>query len=124
MQYLEQNGVDTRLPLVADMYGVMANTSFRDVDLENNLVRFYAPVFEGIEYKVAAPVSDYIQTYNNLVHQYSDQRCFFSCNCILNYIYADLEGQPLQNLTGPMTFGEIAYQLLNQTLVYLRIEDI
>jgi hypothetical protein len=24
---------------------------------------------------------------------------------------------------GPMTFGEIAYQLLNQTLVYLVIED-
>jgi hypothetical protein len=26
-------------------------------------------------------------------------------------------------MTGPMTFGEIAYQLLNQTLVYLTVED-
>jgi hypothetical protein len=24
---------------------------------------------------------------------------------------------------GPMTFGEVAYQLLNQTLVYLTIHD-
>jgi hypothetical protein len=26
-------------------------------------------------------------------------------------------------MVGPVTFGEIAYQLLNQTLVYLSLED-
>jgi hypothetical protein len=35
----------------------------------------------------------------------------------------DLEGQRTANITGPFTFGEIAYQLLNQTLVYLSVED-
>lgn len=35
-----------------------------------------------------------------------------------------LEGKKTGDVTGPVTFGEIAYQLLNQTLVYLNIIDI
>ena len=46
---------------------------------------------------------------------------FFSCNCVLNYLYAGLEGKKTGEFNGPATFGEIAYQLLNQTLVYLTI---
>ncbi len=38
---------------------------------------------------------------------------------MLNYVYGKLEGRHTGKLTGPITFGEIAYQLLNQTLVYL-----
>lgn len=48
----------------------------------------------------------------------------FSCNCILNFLYSELEGKRTGELIGPVTFGEVAYQLLNQTLVYLQIEDI
>jgi hypothetical protein len=48
----------------------------------------------------------------------------FSCNCILNYLYSGLKGKKTAGITGPATFGEIAYQLLNQTMVYLRIIDL
>jgi light-regulated signal transduction histidine kinase (bacteriophytochrome) len=41
----------------------------------------------------------------------------------LNYVHAGLEGRRTPGFLGPATFGEIAYQLLNQTLVYLRIAD-
>ena len=47
----------------------------------------------------------------------------FSCNCILNYLYGELEGKKIDNISGPITFGEIGYQLLNQTLTFLYIED-
>ena len=47
----------------------------------------------------------------------------FCCNCILNYAYGGLEGRRLPAMHGPATFGEIGYQLLNQTLVYLSIVD-
>ncbi|MBN2104582.1 hypothetical protein JW835_11135 [bacterium] len=47
----------------------------------------------------------------------------FSCNCILNYLYSELEGKKTGNIVGPITFGEIAFQLLNQTLVYLTIQN-
>jgi hypothetical protein len=40
----------------------------------------------------------------------------------LNYAYADLEGKKTGSFVGPITFGEVAYMLLNQTLVYLSID--
>lgn len=47
----------------------------------------------------------------------------FSCNCILNFLYGGLEGERALPIGGPATFGEIAYVLLNQTLVYMEIDD-
>jgi hypothetical protein len=35
-----------------------------------------------------------------------------------------LEGKKVGAITGPTTFGEVAYQLLNQTMVYLKITDL
>ncbi|MCR8916093.1 hypothetical protein FDP08_10165 [Marinobacter panjinensis] len=46
----------------------------------------------------------------------------FGCNCILNYLHSALEGRKTAQLTGPITFGEVAYQLLNQTAVFLTVE--
>jgi Family of unknown function (DUF6976) len=121
--YLANNNVDTKLPLVANYCGAMINTSFQLVDHEKDTVHFYAPVFEGIEYKIANPVSDYVKEFTSLASGL-DNKPAFTCNCILNYLYSELEGKKTGSLTGPMTFGEIAYQLLNQTLVYLTINDL
>ena len=48
----------------------------------------------------------------------------FSCNCILNYLYGKLEGKKTGHVTGPITFGEIAHVLLNQTMVQLHLRDL
>lgn len=122
--YIEQNNIDTKLPLVADLYGAMINTSFQQVDLAEKKVDFYAPVFAGIEYKIAKPVENYVTDFEAMVPTNLGDAIFFSCNCILNYLYADLEGKSLQGITGPITFGEVAYQLLNQTMAYVAIEEI
>ncbi len=120
-EYLTAQAVDTKLPLVADYQGAMVNVSFQNVDASKGEVTFYAPVFPGIAYRIAAPVHDYVASFAN---QFSSEGppLTFSCNCILNYVYADLEGRSIGRLAGPMTFGEIAYILLNQTAVYLTIE--
>lgn len=123
-EYLDQNKIDTKLPLVADMYGAMINTSFQQVDSVEKKVDLYAPVFAGVDYKIAKPVENYITDFENVVPKNLGDEIFFSCNCILNYLYADLQGKSLQNVTGPMTFGEIAYQLLNQTMAYVVIEEV
>ncbi|HXZ96426.1 MAG TPA: hypothetical protein VEG37_05180 [Burkholderiales bacterium] len=47
----------------------------------------------------------------------------FARNCALNFLYGKLEGAQA-GLPGPCTFGEIAYQLLNQTMVYLVVVDV
>ncbi len=123
-KYLTDNGVDTKLPLVADLYGAMVNTSFQGVDMTKNQVDFYAPVFAGVEYKIAKPVGEYVKDFRALVPQGVGSNLVFSCNCILNYLYAELEGKKTGDFIGPITFGEIAYQLLNQTLAYITIEDV
>ena len=45
----------------------------------------------------------------------------FVCNCILNFLHANLEGKKSGDVATAMTFGEIAYMLLNQTFVYLTV---
>lgn len=119
--YVTARKVDTRLPLVADYSGAMINVSIKGVDTGSKVVDFYAPVFDDIEYRFAAPVSDYVQTFNAQLPN-NTETVGFACNCILNYLYSELEGKKVPTMLGPMTFGEIAYQLLNQTLVYLTIE--
>ena len=123
-QYILDKKIDAQLPLVADMCGAMINTSFKTINTEENQLDFYAPVFTNVEYKIATPLQNYQEQFIQMIPENSAQSVFFSCNCILNYLYADLEGKKTAHYRGPITFGEIAYQLLNQTLVYLQIEDI
>ncbi|WP_185232668.1 DUF6976 family protein [Teredinibacter franksiae] len=120
--YIKEHNIDTRLPLVANYSGMMVNVSIQEVgDGEVNL---YAPVFPGVEYRFASPVSDYVTEFNQALPASDSKTIAFSCNCILNFLYSELEGKKIGQLTGPVTFGEVAYQLLNQTLVYLTLEDI
>lgn len=121
--WVTDQGLDTRLPLVADYAGAMINCSFQQVDKGAGTVRFYAPVFPGVVYRQAAPVGDYAATFaSQATVQVHDLA--FSCNCILNYLYSSLEGKRTGAFVGPVTFGEIAYQLLNQTLVHLDIRTV
>jgi hypothetical protein len=121
-QYAQERALDLSRPLVADYNGAQINISFQSVDAEKQQVNFYAPVFTGVEYKQAAPVGDYVEEFKTLVAGVH-VNAHFACNCILNYLYGKLEGRKTGELTGPITFGEIGYQLLNQTLVYLEIID-
>jgi hypothetical protein len=117
------NKVDIRLPLVSNYNGTMVNVSFQEIIEQEKTVNFYAPVFKNIEYKLASPINDYITEFTK--HLLDEQKSpVFACNCILNYLYSELEGKKTGAITGPVTFGEIAYQLLNQTLTYLNINEI
>lgn len=120
--YLLEHNVDTKQPLVADYSGAMINVSIQTIDKDKKTVSFYAPVFSGVEYKLAAPVSDYVKSFTSALPKL-EHDVTFSCNCVLNYLYSELEGKQTAHMLGPMTFGEIAYQLLNQTLVYMVVED-
>jgi len=119
--YLEARSIDTRWPLVADYAGAQINVSFQGIDKTPKQVRLYAPVFEGVEYRLAEQVSDLAGFFGR---EFAARRVTptFSCNCILNFLYAELEGKQTGEATGPITFGEIAYIQLNQTLVYVSFE--
>lgn len=122
--YITQQNLDMRLPLVADYFGARVNVSFQNVDTARREVRFYAPVFAGVSYKHARPLHDYVQQFTAMLPSHLSEHPAFSCNCVLNYLYSKLEGKRTGKITGPTTFGEVVYQLLNQTVAYLTITEI
>ncbi|MFZ0931059.1 MAG: hypothetical protein WAN11_20805 [Syntrophobacteraceae bacterium] len=121
--YVLEMKIDTRLPLIADFCGTMVNVSIQSLLEKEKAVQFYAPVFEGVSYRIAKPVANYSAKFHDAVSS-KDVKTYYACNCILNFLYGELEGKKTGNITGPMTFGEIAYQLLNQTMVFLEIDKI
>ena len=122
-RFLFETGADTRLPLVADYCGTAINVSFQSVDAMTGEVAFYAPVFAGLEYRLAAPVDDYLAEFVRGLPRGLEGKLAFACNCILNYLFAGMEGRRTGSVACPITFGEIAYQLLNQTMAFVTIED-
>ena len=113
--------IDTQLPLVANYMGTSVNVSIQSKDLE--IAKLYAPVFTDVKYRFAKPVGSYSERFAEAIPD-DLSNLAFSCNCILNYLYGNLENRRTGAITGPMTFGEIGYQLLNQTMVYVSILDV
>lgn len=122
VDYLAEIKADPRWPMVADYFGTNMNVSFQTVDRKTRRVELYAPVFKHVTYRLAAPLTDgYDQIYGDAVR---GKDYAFSCSCILNFLYGELEGKPVTGARGAVTFGEIAHQLLNQTTVYLELAQI
>jgi len=116
--YVKEKNIDTRLPLVADYSGSLINISIQTV--KSDSVDLYAPVFSGVRYRFAKVIDSYMKRFGEALPK--NVTPAFTCNCILNYLYSELEGKETKGMYGPITFGEIAYQLVNQTLVYLEIQ--
>ncbi|QDK45194.1 hypothetical protein DOM22_08505 [Bdellovibrio sp. ZAP7] len=121
--YIKSNNINTQLPLVANYSGAAVNVSIMTLNEDKRTVSLYAPVFPGVDYKIAAAVESYEGEFEKHVSRMNLTKPTLSCNCVLNYLYANLEGKKTANILGPMTFGEIAYMLLNQTMVYVTFED-
>lgn len=81
-----------------------------------------AIVVAGMAYRMAKPVPDYVEAFKSATSGMSSD-IPFACNCVLNYQYGKLEGARA-GLPGPCTFGEITFQLLNQTMVYFDVIDV
>lgn len=117
VRFMQEHGWDASRPLVADYAGTHLNVSIKSINERSGRVSFYAPVFPHVIYREAAPVKDYVTAFSAAVPQ--NIKPVLSCNCVLNCLYGKLEGRHTGAFTGPATFGEIAHQLVNQTLVYL-----
>src|SRR2546428_12260923 len=70
---------------------------------------------------MSKPVPDYVESFKSATVGMSHE-VPFACNCVLNFLYGKLEGTHA-GLAGPFTFGEIAFQLLNQTMVYCDVGE-
>jgi hypothetical protein len=121
-QYIQENNIEHRLPLMSEHHNMSVNVSIKDIDYDFNIVSFYAPVFKERKYRFSKHIDNYAQLFEIETKQLNINT-EISFNCIHNYLYGELENKKINNITGPFTFGEIAYHLLNQTLVSLKILD-
>jgi hypothetical protein len=140
VDYIKENNIDTKAPMVTHFRfgssnfkkaidpsqpmfvnygGNYVNISFASI--KDKQASLYAPIFKGVKYYFAKPVNDYMSEYQKQLTTIHGDHAF-SFSCILNYTNSNLEGEITKGMYGPFTFGEIAYQLLNQTLVYLEIK--
>jgi len=119
VDYVKARGLEGgKLPLVGDFGGARINASIRA--MEDDKVQLYAPVFPGVDYAFAGEVPDYVGAFQENFAAHSHDGSIWSCNCILNFLFGELDGKEIGGCAGPVTFGEIAYSLVNQTLVQVR----
>ena len=118
--YIAQSNLDTKLPIISDYYGYGLNVDIQRI--ENGVVQLGAPVFPGTKYRQAKAIHDYEAAFNEAFRKLKEVQAVFACNCLSNFMHGGLEGKKLNALFGPVVFGEIAYQLLSQTLVYVILE--
>ncbi|NLY17646.1 MAG: hypothetical protein GX045_01535 [Clostridiaceae bacterium] len=90
------------MPLVADYNSVLVNVSIKSVSEKDKTVEFYAHVFAGKEYRFARSVNNYAASFEEQLRGLKDKKPVFSCNCILNYLYCELEGKTTPPFAGPV----------------------
>ncbi len=114
--YLREIHFDMSLPLVANYSGAMINVVCCGIG--ETETQMSAPVFKFIEYRIAEIDQSITEPALN------DNQIIFSITCIGNFIQPDICTQYLKKMNGPVVYGEIAYQLVNQTTVYVTVGDV
>ena len=122
-RYIEAETIDRRLPLVTDHDGALINISIIASDAQTGRATFLAPVNPALTYRFAGGILDYPREFSHALDELHLGSAALSCICAQNYEHAELRqstGLPFQ---GPVTFGQIAYGVLNQTLACLTISN-
>jgi len=120
LSYLTKINYTSGLPLIANFQGALINRDIKVKNIKNNSISFFSPLFKDEKYYLAKPVDDYLNLFEKTLNKIDISNIAYSVLCVSYYGLANLEGKKIP-FAGPFTFGEIAYQLLNQTLVYLKI---
>ena len=119
--YIKETGFNIQNPIIGDYSGAKINTAIRSIE-EDGQVHFAAPIFDNIDYRLSKHVADYPKTFTERFKDIDETKIVFSVNCLFNFLYGQMEGKKTGTFFGPVVFGEIAYQLVNQTLVYVKVD--
>ncbi len=106
--------------MITSQNGALINRDPRVVNTKTGETSFFSPVYAGDEYYLVKNGSDYFKMFNdNLKSKTADVVTCLSC--ISYYFGGNFEGRSICK-NGVYAFGEIAYQLLNKTIVTLEID--
>lgn len=120
LKYLEENNINLQNPLVGDYSGQNINCPFIP-PFKDGIVTTGIPVQPGINYYFSKSVENYEKALVESAKELENKEVIFTINCALNFAYGNLEGKKIKNISGPISFGEIAYKMLTQTMVYVEV---
>ena len=123
-RYMKEQAIDKRLPLVADQDGALINVAILVHDANEGGVTFLTPVSAALTYRLAEEILDYNEEFARAAADMELPHAAHACICVLHHYFASQSGpadSPPPCITAPMTFGQIAYTILNQTLTCLTI---
>lgn len=110
------------LPIIADYNGALINRDIKLIDNKKKEVAFFSPVFHDETYYLANVIDNYHELFSEKLKT-EGLTIPYSCICVSYYLLGNLNGKKI-NTEGVFAFGEIAFQLLNQTLVFLEIDEV
>jgi hypothetical protein len=128
-RYMAEAEIDQRLPLVADHEGALLNVAILQSEPQSGRVTLLGPVSPALTYRFAAEVPEYEAAFSHAAAEIVLEQAAHACICVLHYHYAGLTqpdggAGPALGITAPVTFGQIAYTVLNQTLSCLTISQV
>ncbi len=123
--YFIRTNYDTRFPITCDYGDKIVNVGIQNIDKEKREVVLYGPMFDVYNYHLSFKIPDYPKVFKQKMKELeeTEKNMIYNCNCIQNYVNGELD-QQTTGFTGAATFGEIAYQLVNQSFTYLALDDV
>ena len=110
-----------RQKLVQNQCGALINRESVSINSLKKEVQFYAPVVAGEKYRLGRKRENYIDGFNKKLN--TKNNVLLCLSCIMYYLHGDFEGKKF-SYNCIITYGEIAYQLLNKTVVTVEVEKI
>ena len=105
--------------LITSQNGALVNRDTKSVDVQKGEAVFFSPAYESDVYYIVKQNNDYQATFNRRLGRKTDVIACVSCT---SYFWlGDFEYKHI-DFNGVYTFGEIAYQLLNKTIVTLEVD--
>ncbi|WCL82389.1 hypothetical protein PPO43_04655 [Saprospira sp. CCB-QB6] len=123
LSYLQTHQIDLDYPLVGDFAGAELNTSIYQAEEGAQAVNFASPVFQSQTYRFAKNIADRQASFRSKLPPKTEST-LLAYNCVANFLQLSQNENYTKDYTYPFTFGEIAYLVLNQTMVILDIKQL
>jgi hypothetical protein len=109
-EYMIRHNINFQYPLIVNLAGINICVTF---NYDASQLTTMTALFKGVNYHFSEP--------DTQVWEIPQDRIYALC-CLYYIINPDPE--KLSQMTGPVTYGEIAYQMVTQSVVYLTIGDL
>lgn len=119
--FILENKLKENYLIIANYNGALINRDIKHIDTDKREVSFHSPIFDDETYYLANINDNYQKLFDTKLAE-RKSNIPYSCSCVSYYLVGNLINKKI-NMEGVFAFGEIAFQLLNRTLVFLEIDD-